>query len=57
MNFTLTLNRHSRESGNPVEKQSLAQARQLLGFVRYAEYLIPLDSRFRGNDVLKGDAQ
>jgi hypothetical protein len=54
MNFTPSVNRHSRESGNPVEKQSPALAGQHLGVVRYAEYLFLLDSRFRGNDGLKG---
>ena len=46
MKFTL---RHSRESGNPDEKNSFRAAEQRQMFVRYAEYLLLLDSRFRGN--------
>ena len=57
MNFTLPLNRHSRESGNPA-KINIPRSGQNLGVVSLTRGTVSqLDSRLHGNDVPKGDAR
>jgi hypothetical protein len=45
------LTRHSGAGRNPVEKMSPAKAGQQCGFVRFAGWLLLLDSGLRRNDA------